>query len=300
MSAPPAADSPQNTSPKPATPLFRSTRLTLNTRTGGPYGHRPQPAVASCSPWSRPVWTRPWPATSRLDIALGRPAGPPSSATARSCSPSRDTVSTSTRTRRGGRLHRPAQTNLVLLTHDHADHLDEKALARARRQPDVVLPPVCADRGYRRADPKKRRDPHRARDHRHRRPTAWSTARQRRAFHPRGVGNGYLLTSATPACTWPATPRTPGDGRAQRRGHRLPAMNLPYTMTPEMVADAARYGRASSILPLRRHRPAAAGGVAPGPGGHRGAHPTHALSGRNSGGEKAVPFLTRHTDQAYC
>nr|MBP7518350.1 MBL fold metallo-hydrolase [Desulfobulbus sp.] len=39
------------------------------------------------------------------------------------------------------------RADLVLLTHDHADHLDQAALALVRTPvTDIVLPPVCADR----------------------------------------------------------------------------------------------------------------------------------------------------------
>ena len=39
------------------------------------------------------------------------------------------------------------RADLILLTHDHADHLDEAALALVRTPAtDIVLPPVCADR----------------------------------------------------------------------------------------------------------------------------------------------------------
>ena len=69
-------------------------------------------------------------------------------------------------------------------------------------------------------------------------------------FHPKGIGNGYVLTF--------------GDKRVYVAGDTedipemkalkgidvacLP-MNLPYTMTPEMVADAARAFRPKVLYP---------------------------------------------------
>jgi len=69
-------------------------------------------------------------------------------------------------------------------------------------------------------------------------------------FHPKGVGNGYIITF--------------GDKRAYVAGdtENIPEMkglknidiaflpmNLPYTMTPEMVADAAKAFKPKILYP---------------------------------------------------
>ena len=69
-------------------------------------------------------------------------------------------------------------------------------------------------------------------------------------FHPKGDGNGYLLTLGTRKLY------IAGDTENTRemKGLRgidiafLP-MNLPYTMTPEMVADAARAFQPKILYP---------------------------------------------------
>ena len=69
-------------------------------------------------------------------------------------------------------------------------------------------------------------------------------------FHPRGDGNGYVLTLGTRKLY------VAGDTENTREMKALKGidiaflpMNLPYTMTPEMVADAARAFRPKVLYP---------------------------------------------------
>ncbi len=70
-------------------------------------------------------------------------------------------------------------------------------------------------------------------------------------YHPKGDGNGYILTFGDKrvyiAGDTENIPEMKGLGRIDVAF--LP-MNLPYTMTPEMVADAARMCQAQDPLPL--------------------------------------------------
>jgi L-ascorbate metabolism protein UlaG (beta-lactamase superfamily) len=59
-------------------------------------------------------------------------------------------------------------------------------------------------------------------------------------FHPRGVGNGYVLVFGdTRVYVAGDTENIPEMKRLQEIDCAFLPMNLPYTMTPEMVADAA-------------------------------------------------------------
>jgi L-ascorbate metabolism protein UlaG (beta-lactamase superfamily) len=71
-----------------------------------------------------------------------------------------------------------------------------------------------------------------------------------KTFHPKGIGNGYVLTLGSRRLY------VAGDteNTAEMKGLKgidiafLP-MNLPYTMTPEMVADAALAFRPKVLYP---------------------------------------------------
>jgi L-ascorbate metabolism protein UlaG (beta-lactamase superfamily) len=60
-------------------------------------------------------------------------------------------------------------------------------------------------------------------------------------FHPKGSGNGYIVTFGdTRIYIAGDTENTPEMKDLQNISVAFLPMNLPYTMTPEMVADAVR------------------------------------------------------------
>ena len=69
-------------------------------------------------------------------------------------------------------------------------------------------------------------------------------------FHPKGVGNGYILTFGdTRVYIAGDTENTPEMKALQDIDVAFLPMNLPYTMTPEMVADAARAFQPGILYP---------------------------------------------------
>lgn len=145
------------------------------------------------------------------------------------------------------------QADVILLTHEHGDHLDPQALKHIRTEETVVVMTEtcggqisgnnvlrngekCTVKGVQvEAVP--------AYNLVHRRPNG-------QPFHPKGVGNGYVLAF--------------GDKRVYVAGdtENIPEMkdlaeievaflpmNLPYTMTPEMVAQASRSFRPRIVYP---------------------------------------------------
>jgi len=135
------------------------------------------------------------------------------------------------------------KADLILLTHEHRDHLDPKALALVRTEKtQVVLTETCA-RQVEGGVVMKNGDVGTVGGLRIEAVPAYNMVHMRSGgipFHPKGVGNGYVVTF--------------GDKRVYLAGdtENIPEMkdlkgidiaflpmNLPYTMTPEMVADAA-------------------------------------------------------------
>lgn len=143
--------------------------------------------------------------------------------------------------------------DIILLTHDHRDHLDPEALAQIRTPgTDLILTGKCAGKvsggtvlgnGDSRIVQGIQVEAIPAYNLVHKRDNG-------QFFHPKGEGNGYILTF--------------GDKRVYIAGdtENIPEMkdlsaidiaflpmNLPYTMTPEMVADAALAFRPKVLYP---------------------------------------------------
>ena len=69
-------------------------------------------------------------------------------------------------------------------------------------------------------------------------------------FHPRGVGNGYIITFGDKRVYIAAdTENTREMKELKNIDIAFLPMNVPYTMTPEMVADAAKAFKPKLLYP---------------------------------------------------
>lgn len=145
------------------------------------------------------------------------------------------------------------KADLILVTHEHGDHLDSAAIA-AIRTPDtrIVVSRSCAGKvdgavvmanGDTRTELGVRIEAVPAYNIVHVRPNG-------APFHPKGAGNGYVLTFGdTRVYVAGDAENTPEMKALQDMDVAFLPMNLPYTMTPEMVADAARAFRPRILYP---------------------------------------------------
>jgi len=145
------------------------------------------------------------------------------------------------------------QADMILLTHEHRDHLDLKALEHLRAdKTKIILTKNCAQEvkggiimqngDVKTIDGLKiEAEP------------AYNLVHMRSEgvpFHPKGNGNGYVITFADKRIYVAGdTENIPEMKQLKDIDVAFLPMNLPYTMTPEMVADAAKAFKPKVLYP---------------------------------------------------
>jgi L-ascorbate metabolism protein UlaG (beta-lactamase superfamily) len=145
------------------------------------------------------------------------------------------------------------KADLILVAHEHGDHFDLETIKKiSKNGTKVVMTPLCAAK-LAGGTVLKNGESATVEGIRIEAVPAYNLVHVRSPgmpYHPKGVGNGYVLTF--------------GDKRVYVAGdtENIPEMkalgpidvaflpmNLPYTMTPEMVADAARMVKPKILYP---------------------------------------------------
>jgi L-ascorbate metabolism protein UlaG (beta-lactamase superfamily) len=142
---------------------------------------------------------------------------------------------------------------LVLITHEHGDHFDTKALEQVCTDTTVILlTTICAEQGGK-GIVMKNGDVRTVSGIKIEAVPAYNLVHKRQdgnPFHPKGGGNGYVLTfGATRVYVAGDTEDTPEMKALKAIDVAFLPMNLPYTMTPEQVADAAKAFRPKVLYP---------------------------------------------------
>jgi L-ascorbate metabolism protein UlaG (beta-lactamase superfamily) len=145
------------------------------------------------------------------------------------------------------------KADLVLITHEHRDHLDAKALAAVRTEKTtVVVAPVCAPQvagGVVMANGETKS----VEGIRIEAVPAYNLIHMRAPgspYHPKGQGNGYILTvGGKRVYVAGDTENIPEMKALKEIDIAFLPMNLPFTMTPEMVADAAAAFKPKLLYP---------------------------------------------------
>ncbi|MBI4632357.1 MAG: MBL fold metallo-hydrolase [Deltaproteobacteria bacterium] len=145
------------------------------------------------------------------------------------------------------------KADVILITHDHPDHLDVKTIGLLKKvATELILTESCAGQ-VKGGAVMKNGDKKVVSGVKIEAVPAYNLVHMYapgQPFHPKGAGNGYVLTF--------------GDKRVYVAGdtENIPEMkalagvdcaflpmNLPYTMTPEMVADAAKILKPKILYP---------------------------------------------------
>ncbi|HYW81217.1 MAG TPA: MBL fold metallo-hydrolase [Thermoguttaceae bacterium] len=145
------------------------------------------------------------------------------------------------------------KADVILVTHEHGDHLDAQAIGTISKQDTaLVVTAACAAKlgggmvigngDVKTVDGLKIEAV-----------PAYNIVHTRgpgQPFHPKGAGNGYVITFGdTRVYVAGDTENIPEMAKLADIDVAFLPMNLPYTMTPQMVADAVRMLKPTIVYP---------------------------------------------------
>ncbi len=145
------------------------------------------------------------------------------------------------------------KADLILITHEHRDHLDLQALGKIQKPGTVVVVNPAGGKQLPGAVVMKNGDVKDVAGFKIEAVPAYNLVHKRESgepFHPQGRDNGYVITFGdTRVYVAGDTENTPEMKALKNIDVAFLPMNLPYTMTPEMVADAARAFKPKILYP---------------------------------------------------
>ena len=145
------------------------------------------------------------------------------------------------------------KADIILLTHEHRDHLDPNTLEILRTKKTLmVLTEKCTSK-IKGGIVMNNGDIKTVGGVNIEAVPAYNIVHMRSKglpFHPKGAGNGYVITFGDKRIYVAGdTENTPEMKKLEGIDIAFLPMNLPYTMTPEMVADAAKGFRPKILYP---------------------------------------------------
>ncbi|MEN6623884.1 MAG: MBL fold metallo-hydrolase [Smithella sp.] len=145
------------------------------------------------------------------------------------------------------------KADLILVTHEHHDHFDPKAIQAIKTdKTELVITQTIAKQNVD-GIVMKNGDKKVVQGIQIEAVPAYNLVHMRSPgvpYHPRGFGNGYIITLGKKRIYIAGdTENIPEMKNLESIDIAFLPMNLPYTMTPEMVADAAKSFRPKILYP---------------------------------------------------
>jgi L-ascorbate metabolism protein UlaG (beta-lactamase superfamily) len=155
--------------------------------------------------------------------------------------------------RSSGNYDNLPKADIILVTHEHGDHLDVKLIDDLKKQGTLLF---CNENSASKvtwAMAMKTGDRQEINNIIIEAVPAYNIINERapgQPFHPKGVGLGYLLTIGGKRFYIAGDTENTSEMKALKNiDVAFLPMNLPYTMTPAMVADAARAFKPKILYP---------------------------------------------------
>lgn len=145
------------------------------------------------------------------------------------------------------------KADLILITHEHQDHLDSKAVELLRKPDSKIVVNEAGASQVSGGLVLKNGETKTVAGLKIEAVPAYNLVGMRQPgvpFHPKGNGNGYILTFGDKKVYVAGDTEITSEMKALKGiDIAFLPMNLPYTMTPEMVADAAKAVKPKVLYP---------------------------------------------------
>ena len=145
------------------------------------------------------------------------------------------------------------KADIILVTHEHSDHLDIKAIETIRKETAILIMTEACAAKVKGGIVLKNGDKKTVDGLEIDAVPAYNISHMRSEgvpFHKKGAGNGYVIKfSDKKVYVAGDTENTPEMKSLEKIDIAFLPMNLPYTMTPEMVADAAKAFKPKILYP---------------------------------------------------
>ncbi len=143
--------------------------------------------------------------------------------------------------------------DIILITHQHGDHLDSMAINQIRcESTEILCPEICLTQ-FQDGKVMHNGESCRIKGIGIDAVPAYNLVHKRdngKPYHPKGEGNGYILTFGdTKVYVAGDTENIPEMKQFVGINYAFLPMNLPYTMTPQMVADAVKLFQPEVLYP---------------------------------------------------
>ncbi len=145
------------------------------------------------------------------------------------------------------------KADLILVTHEHGDHLDKASIDKITTDGSALLLTDACARKIQSGVVMNNGDVKNIKGLKIEAVPAYNIVHMRKKgqpFHPKGAGNGYVITFGDKRVYVAGdTENVPEMARLAGVDCAFLPMNVPYTMTPEMAADAARMLKPKILYP---------------------------------------------------